>query len=221
MKTTASKAKKSSKAPAKKSDNKAAARVLKSVSKKSPSKVAAKKKPSALNGTGSTKSSKVDHVEQARLAHATAIISRSGGISRKSEKLSKSDIKRFKKMFQDQVNGLLYNDKILRDDFAVNDDDRPDEVDQASTDVEQSMRMRLRNRERLYLFKIEEALRRIEDGVFGLCDTCEEPIERRRLEARPTATLCVACKEDQERMEGSTSDGLRHKSLGSQVTRFV
>jgi len=124
-------------------------------------------------------------------------------------------------MFEAQVRSLLYNDKILRDDFVVCDDDRPDEVDQASTDVEQSMRMRLRNRERLYLHKIEEALRRIDEATFGLCDTCEEPIERRRLDARPTATLCVSCKEDEERAEGNTADGLRHKSLGAQITRFT
>ena len=76
------------------------------------------------------------------------------------------------------------------------------------------MRMRLRNREMLYLKKVNEALRRIQDGIFGLCEMCEEPIEVRRLEARPTATLCVSCKEEEERSEKATANGRRHKSLG-------
>jgi DnaK suppressor protein len=137
-----------------------------------------------------------------------------------SRRVRKSDMKKFKKLFEDQRQALLYNDKILREDFAVNVDDRYDEVDQASTDAEQAMRMRLRNRERLYMLKIEEALTRISEGTFGLCTTCEEPIELRRLEARPTATLCVACKEDEERVEGATAAGQKHKSLGDQIIRF-
>ena len=104
--------------------------------------------------------------------------------------------------------------RILREDFNVNDDDKYDEVDQATTDTEQAMRMRLRNRELLYLKKIDQALKRIEDGLFGQCDTCEEDIEVRRLEARPTATLCIACKEEEERMEVLTASGRRPKSLG-------
>lgn len=135
--------------------------------------------------------------------------------------MRKTDIKKFKKIFEQQRTTILYNDKVVRDDFAINMDDRYDEVDQASTDTEQSMRMRLRNRERLYLMKVESALRRIEEGTFGNCDTCEEPIEMKRLEARPTATLCVGCKEDEERQEGLTIVGRQHKSLGDLMPRFA
>ena len=82
------------------------------------------------------------------------------------------------------------------------------------------MRMRLRNRESLLIKKIDEALVRIEEGTFGLCEACEEDIEIKRLEARPTATLCISCKEDQERMEGNTADGRRPKSLGTELPRI-
>lgn len=133
--------------------------------------------------------------------------------------MRQSEIKRFKRIFEEQKNEILYNDRVIREDFSVNSDDKLDEIDQANTDVEQSMRMRLRNRETLYLKKVEEALRRIEDGLFGLCESCQEPIEKKRLLARPTATLCVSCKEDQERTEILTAAGRRHKSLGEAFSR--
>jgi DnaK suppressor protein len=133
--------------------------------------------------------------------------------------LRKSIIARFKKVFEAQKKGILYNDRVIREDFTVNNDDRYDEIDQATTDVEQSMRMRLRNREILYLKKIDEALTRIEDGIFGECEVCENDIELRRLEARPTATLCVSCKEDEERKEVLTAAGRKHKSLGETFSR--
>lgn len=131
----------------------------------------------------------------------------------------KDQLKKFKRIFEAQRDNLLFNDRVLRDDFSVCDDDRYDEVDQATSDVEQSMRMRLRNRETLYIKKIEDALKRIEEGTFGLCDDCGEAIESRRLEARPTATLCVACKEEEERREVLTASGRQHKSLGEGFSR--
>jgi DnaK suppressor protein len=133
--------------------------------------------------------------------------------------MNKERLKKFKKIFEAQRNNILFNDKIVRDDFSVCTDDRFDEIDQATTDIEQSMRMRLRNREVLYIKKVEEALARIEEGNFGECEECGEDIELRRLEARPTATLCVSCKEEQERKEVLTAAGREHKSLGAAFSR--
>jgi DnaK suppressor protein len=134
--------------------------------------------------------------------------------------MKKDVLKRFKKMFEQQKQNVLYNNKVLRDDFEVNLDDRMDDVDQASADAEQALRMRLRNREMLLIKKVDEALRRIEEGTFGTCQACENDIEIKRLEARPTATLCIACKEDEERREVLTADGRRHKSLGQTLPRM-
>jgi len=106
--------------------------------------------------------------------------------------MRKDALKKFKKMFEDQRKSLLFSDKVVREDFSVNTDDRFDELDQATSDIEQSMRMRLRNREALYIKKLDEALRRIEEGTFGDCDECGEEIGQNRLLARPTATLCVS-----------------------------
>ena len=48
---------------------------------------------------------------------------------------------------------------------------------------------------------LDLALKKIDDGVFGVCEICEEPIGKKRLEARPETSLCIKCKEDQEREE--------------------
>jgi len=133
--------------------------------------------------------------------------------------MRKDTIKKFKKIFETQRDRILYNSRVVREDFSVCPDDRYDEIDQATTDIEQSMQMRLRNRETLYIKKIDEALKRIEEGTFGECEDCGEDIEVRRLEARPTATLCVSCKEEQERKEVLTAAGREHKSLGASFSR--
>ncbi len=120
----------------------------------------------------------------------------------------------FKSLFEAQRRQLIYSQAILNEDFDLKKEDMLDEIDMTSTELEQSMRMRLRNREVLFLKKIDEALRRIQEGTFGECASCGENIEARRLKARPTATLCTSCKEEEERMETAHIDGHRHKSLG-------
>ena len=133
--------------------------------------------------------------------------------------MRKDALKKFKKLFEEQKKSLLFSDRVVREDFSVNTDDRFDELDQATSDIEQSMRMRLRNREALYLKKLEEALLRIEEGTFGDCEECGEEIGHNRLLARPTATLCVSCKEEQERKEIITAAGRTSKSLGETMNR--
>lgn len=122
---------------------------------------------------------------------------------------------KFKALFETQKRNLLYSNAIVREDFNLQKEDLKDETDLTSTEIENNMRMRLRNREALFLKKIDEALRRIAEGSFGACEDCEEDIDLRRLEARPTATLCVHCKEEQERSEHHHIDGHKPKSLGS------
>jgi DnaK suppressor protein len=123
-------------------------------------------------------------------------------------------ILKFKAMFEEQRRNLLYSDKIVDQNFEVAKEDMLDENDLTSSEVETSMRMRLRNREALFIKKIDEALLRIKDGSFGECEDCGEDIELRRLEARPTATFCVACKEASEHREQFHADGRKSKSLG-------
>lgn len=77
----------------------------------------------------------------------------------------------------------------------------PDLGDQASAEAERSFMLRLRGREQRLLKKIEDAIERIEQGVFGICERCKTQIDIKRLEARPVATLCIECKTEQEEEE--------------------
>ncbi|MCK9237750.1 MAG: RNA polymerase-binding protein DksA [Thiopseudomonas sp.] len=70
----------------------------------------------------------------------------------------------------------------------------PDPADRASQEEEFSLELRTRDRERKLIKKIDETLQLIEDEDYGWCDACGVEIGLRRLEARPTATLCIDCK---------------------------
>lgn len=70
----------------------------------------------------------------------------------------------------------------------------PDPVDRAAQEEEFSLELRTRDRERKLIKKIEKTLKRIEEDDFGFCDSCGVEIGVRRLEARPTADLCIDCK---------------------------
>ncbi len=77
----------------------------------------------------------------------------------------------------------------------------PDLGDQASAETDRSFMLRLRGREQRLLKKIEEAIERIDGGTFGICEVCGEPIDIKRLRARPVTTMCIACKTEQEEDE--------------------
>lgn len=118
--------------------------------------------------------------------------------------LSAKDLKRFKKMLEDSRTAILAKArKTMEEESNFDTDDLPDEIDQASSEYAQSMAFRLLDREKLLLAKINKAIQRITDGTFGLCERCEEPISVKRLEARPVTTLCIRCKEEQEKKEKS------------------
>ncbi len=77
----------------------------------------------------------------------------------------------------------------------------PDVSDQASAEADQNFLMRIRERERRLLKKIDEALDRMDKNLYGICERCEEEIPFPRLKARPVTTLCINCKTLQEQEE--------------------
>ena len=116
--------------------------------------------------------------------------------------LSKKDLKRFRDMLESKRSSVVERArKTLTEDMTLDPNDLPDEMDLASSESMQSFEFRLRGREKKHLAKLGLALRKIDDGTFGICDECEEPISKKRLEARPETSLCIRCKEDQERDE--------------------
>lgn len=83
----------------------------------------------------------------------------------------------------------------------------PDPSDRASQEEEFSLELRTRDRERKLIKKIEDALERLRDEDFGYCEACGIEIGLRRLEARPTATLCIDCKTLSEIKERQNQGG--------------
>jgi DnaK suppressor protein len=77
----------------------------------------------------------------------------------------------------------------------------PDPNDRASLESDRNFELRIRDRERKLIAKMQEAIKRIDDGTFGVCDTCGGPISEKRLTARPVTTQCIDCKTKEEKME--------------------
>lgn len=116
--------------------------------------------------------------------------------------VNKTQLKKFKALLESKRDEMLKRAKqTLNDDMALDTNELPDEMDLASSEYLQSFTFRLRGREKSFLDKIERALQKIEDGSYGACEECEEEISVKRLEARPETSLCIRCKEDQERAE--------------------
>jgi DnaK suppressor protein len=116
--------------------------------------------------------------------------------------VTKAQLKKFKQLLETRREEILKKAKqTLNEDMALDANDLPDEMDLASSEYLQSFTFRLRGREKGLLDKIERALQKIEENTFGACEECEEEISLKRLEARPETTLCIRCKEDQERAE--------------------
>jgi DnaK suppressor protein len=117
-------------------------------------------------------------------------------------KMDVQTIGKFKKILSAERERLLTVSKeSIKYDLNTSSDDLPDEADLAASEINQSLTFELRNRERVMIAKINTALQKIQEGTFGLCETCEEEIEKRRLEARPFSTLCVSCQEQHEHKE--------------------
>jgi DnaK suppressor protein len=117
------------------------------------------------------------------------------------KRLSTEEIAEFKALLDEKRKSLI---EQARETLASQEEQEvraPDEVDQASTEYDQSFEYRMRDREKFLLRKIEKALTRIDEGEYDLCESCGNPIGKKRLIARPETTYCIVCKEEQERQE--------------------
>lgn len=119
-----------------------------------------------------------------------------------SKALTKKELKKFQELLEEKRKVVLDRARqMLSEGMVLDANDLPDEMDLASSEYIQSFEFRLRGREKSLLTKLDLALKKIDDGTFGICEICEEPIGKKRLEARPETSLCIKCKEDQEREE--------------------
>ncbi|MBU4435742.1 MAG: RNA polymerase-binding protein DksA [Alphaproteobacteria bacterium] len=100
-----------------------------------------------------------------------------------------------------------WKDEILRESretithLQKETENHADLADRASSETDRALELRTRDRQRKLISKIDQALRRVEDGSYGYCEETGEPIGLARLEARPTATLSLEAQERHERRE--------------------
>ena len=121
--------------------------------------------------------------------------------------MKKKETERFQKLLQERKKALMSNfDDVKEQGIGVSTEDLADEVDLASSESDQAMNLRLRDRELFLLKKIDRTLQKITEGNFGICEECGEDISIKRLEARPVTDLCIRCKEQQEQVERGFAD---------------
>ena len=114
----------------------------------------------------------------------------------------------------------ICNRETTNENYCLDRNELSDPLDEASINVQASQEIRFRNRENFYLRKINKSLEKIEKGIYGLCDDCDGQISFERLSARPTADLCITCKEDAEHTENNNFFQKRSKSLGKTISEL-
>jgi DnaK suppressor protein len=115
---------------------------------------------------------------------------------------SPEQIEEFRQLLNENLQHLIEEAKVTVDGMheAVKDT-FADPSDRATLETSRNTTLRMRDRERKLITKVQEALQRVDEGTFGICEECGEDIGFERLRARPVTTLCIECKEDQERRE--------------------
>jgi DnaK suppressor protein len=107
----------------------------------------------------------------------------------------------YKALLTQKINELLSEAGKTVSEMTNGKENYPDPNDRASLESDRNFELRIRDRERKLIMKMQEAIKRIDDGVFGICEICGGPISEKRLIARPVTTLCIDCKTKQEKME--------------------
>ena len=107
----------------------------------------------------------------------------------------------FRNMLTQKINDLLGEaGKTVSEMISVKEN-FPDPNDRASLESDRNFELRIRDRERKLILKMREAIQRIDDGTFGVCESCGGPISEKRLMARPVTTFCIECKTKEEKLE--------------------
>ena len=115
--------------------------------------------------------------------------------------MRKRELDMFRKLLDERRQELITEASRTVDGMGENREQFPDPTDRASLEGNRNLMLRIRDRERKLITKIDEALGRIEDGSYGKCEECGLEIGIERLKARPVTTLCIDCKSLQEAQE--------------------
>ena len=119
----------------------------------------------------------------------------------KQKILKQEKMETYKSLLTQKINELLSEAGKTVTEMTNGKENYPDPNDRASLESDRNFELRIRDRERKLIMKMQEAIKRIDDGVFGICEVCGGQISEKRLIARPVTTLCIDCKTKQEKME--------------------
>lgn len=131
--------------------------------------------------------------------------------------LTKKQLSQLKDKIQAERERLTNSFSVDEEKFVIKSEEQKDEVDQASADYERSQMLRFRNRDIFYAKKLGGALEKISCSEYGECEECGDDIRFERLLARPTAELCISCKDESEREEQGNFIARQSKSLEKRV----
>jgi DnaK suppressor protein len=193
--------------------------------KKSPAKSVKKKATSKKVGPKQTaqakevkkskpvKATKISKTTQTQSQSKTATVSvptpvkpvTESRFSTKIMTLGRTELEKFKQVLEQQL-------QELQSDFGkkyqnMSSTALPDINDQASAESERNFEIRIKDRERKLIGKVQEALKKVAEGTYGICESCGESIGSKRLMARPVTNLCINCKAEME------ADEKREESL--------
>jgi DnaK suppressor protein len=117
------------------------------------------------------------------------------------EYLSKKEVESLRVILEEQLKELLSQSREAVTTLTEVRETDADPLDVAVTESNRDFVLRMADRERKLLSKIQHALERMQNGEYGVCESCGAPITYGRLMARPVATLCIDCKTEAEQIE--------------------
>ncbi len=118
----------------------------------------------------------------------------------------------FQNLFGEMKKNLINEMKLQENELEWQ---KGDETDLSNDDRERQLKLKLLSRQTFMLKKIDNALLKLDEGTFGVCEECDGDIEINRLRARPIATQCIHCKEEMERSENHMLYEKRSHTNGS------
>lgn len=136
-------------------------------------------------------------------------------MNEKNKPLTKKQLETLKNKLLEEKHSLVFDNSGSELDLSLTNGG--DDVEQSISDYNNSHQLRFRNREVFYVKKIDKALKKFDTDEYGLCSECGCWIKYERLLARPTAEMCIVCKEESERDESASFIGRQSKSLGKVV----
>lgn len=120
--------------------------------------------------------------------------------------MEKEQQEKFRDVLQERLRSLLVEAGSTIGELTKDKESLSDALDIATTESSREFQLRIRDRERVLIHKIQEALKRIDEGEYGICVACGGEISEKRLLARPVATHCIDCKTELEQLERSSRE---------------